>query len=409
MNKFVSSLENLVVMAPCFSMELATETISKQLDDLSTAAAPAQKKKKNKKKTKKTFPRIDFISKNDKNDNDSLFGDSIHHMRNGAIIHKTVRKHIREQLHVGMSYIDVVSTIENKVRELTNYTPDTYVRGMGFPVGLSINHIAAHDSPNFNDNRTLQQSDVIKIDIGVQNHGWIIDSAFTHAFEPVYNPLLQAVKEATMTGVLASGVDVQLGEIGGQIQEVMESFELEIKGKMFPIKCVRNLNGHSIAQYKIHGGKTVPIVKSDDATKMVAGEYYAIETFGTTGRGHVVDDGASSHYSLVDELPTATPKSNRSRQLFQSIQRHFHTLPFARRYLMDALVWDSNHSLGIEKQLLNPSGASLGLSLSQLVNEGFVDQYPPLVDIKGSYVAQFEHTLAIHDNGIEILTRDDDY
>lgn len=41
----------------------------------------------------------------------------------------------------------------------------------------------------------------------------------------------------------------------------MESYELELDGKVYPIKSVRNLNGHSIDLYRIHAGKSVPIVK----------------------------------------------------------------------------------------------------------------------------------------------------
>ena len=46
---------------------------------------------------------------------------------------------------------------------------------------------------------------------------------------------------------------------------------------------MRNLNGHSIGQYNIHGGKSVPIVKGGEGTKMEEGEFFAIETFGSTG------------------------------------------------------------------------------------------------------------------------------
>lgn len=34
------------------------------------------------------------------------------------------------------------------------------------------------------------------------------------------------------------------------------------------VKPVRNLNGHSIGPYRIHSGKTVPIVKGGEATRM---------------------------------------------------------------------------------------------------------------------------------------------
>jgi methionyl aminopeptidase len=48
----------------------------------------------------------------------------------------------------------------------------------------------------------------------------------------------------------------------------MESYEVEINGKVYPIKSIRNLNGHTIAPYQIHGGKTVPIVRGGEGTMM---------------------------------------------------------------------------------------------------------------------------------------------
>jgi methionine aminopeptidase len=49
------------------------------------------------------------------------------------------------------------------------------------------------------------------------------------------------------------------------------------------VKSIRNLNGHSIGPYQIHAGKSVPIVKGGEQTKMEEGEYFAIETFASTG------------------------------------------------------------------------------------------------------------------------------
>lgn len=64
--------------------------------------------------------------------------------------------------------------------------------------------------------------------------GRIIDSAFTLTFDPVYDNLLAAVKDATNTGVREAGIDVRMGDIGAAIQEVMESYEVEIGGKTYP-------------------------------------------------------------------------------------------------------------------------------------------------------------------------------
>ena len=105
-----------------------------------------------------------------------------------------------------------------------------------------------------------------------------------------------------------AGIDVRLCDVGEAIQEVMESYEVDIDGKtyqgtstthsretltrhilgkyktcygassvfrffIFPVKPIRNLNGHSIGQYRIHAGKTVPIVKGGEATRMEVGVY----------------------------------------------------------------------------------------------------------------------------------------
>ena len=41
-----------------------------------------------------------------------------------------------------------------------------------------------------------------------------------------------------MTGVRTAGIDVRLSEMGEAIQEVMESHEVEIDGKTYPVLCV---------------------------------------------------------------------------------------------------------------------------------------------------------------------------
>ena len=94
----------------------------------------------------------------------------------------------------------------------------------------------------------------MKLDFGTQIGGRIIDSAFTVAFNPRYDPLLEAVKEATNTGIKEAGIDVRLGDIGAAVQEVMESHEVELDGKTYQVKSIRNLNGHSIGPYLIHAG-----------------------------------------------------------------------------------------------------------------------------------------------------------
>jgi methionyl aminopeptidase len=49
------------------------------------------------------------------------------------------------------------------------------------------------------------------------------------------------------------------------------------------------------------------------------------------------------------------------------------------------------------------------LGLNHLVSSGIVEAYPPLCDVKGSYTAQFEHTILLRPNVKEVISRGDDY
>ncbi|KAI8912694.1 methionine aminopeptidase 2 [Gorgonomyces haynaldii] len=318
--------------------------------------------------------------------------DLYNQVREAAEVHRQVRSYAKKIIKPGMSMIEIAEAIENGTRSLLgDNLQGIPTAGIGFPTGLSLNHCAAHYTPNAGDKTVLQYGDVLKVDFGTHYNGRIIDSAFTMAFDPKFDPLLEAVKEATNAGIKAAGIDVRMCDIGEVVEEVMESHEIEIDGKVYPIKCIRNLNGHSIAPYQIHGGKTVPIVKNSDTTKMEEGEFFAIETFGSTGKGYVYEDGECSHYAKVAGVGHVPLRIARAKTLLNTINKHFGTLPFCRRYL---------DRLGEQKYLIG---------LRSLVDNGLVNDYPPLVDIKGSYTAQFEHTFVLKPTCKEILSRGDDY
>ncbi|KAJ1970214.1 Methionine aminopeptidase 2 [Dispira parvispora] len=309
--------------------------------------------------------------------------------RKAAEVHRRARKYAREVIKSGVDLSDLCELNENGTRSLIE--ANGMEAGIGFPMGVSLNHCAAHYTPSAGDKVVLKEVGVLKVDFGTHVKDRIMDSAFTVTFNPKYDNLVTAVKEATNAGIREAGIDVRLGDIGAVIEEVMTSYEVELDGKTYQVKPIRNLFGHSIDPYIIHAGKSVPIIRNGDSTKMEEGEYFAIETFGSTGKGYVHQDGVCSHYAKV---PSATAKSTgvaRAKPLLQSINKHFGTLPFCRRYL--DRVGESKYLLG----------------LRSLVDSGIVGAYPPLCDVEGSYTAQFEHTILLRPTCKEVLTRGDDY
>ncbi|KAJ7193351.1 peptidase M24A, methionine aminopeptidase [Mycena pura] len=313
-------------------------------------------------------------------------------IRKGAEVHRLVRKHARKHIRPGMSLTEIAENIEDGTRALAE--GDGLEAGVGFPTGLNLNNCAAHFSPNAGDTTVLQMGDVLKVDIGVHIKGRILDSAFTLSWAPEYEQLIEAVKAATNTGIREAGIDVRLGELGGLIQETMESYEVEVGGKIYPVKSIAGLSGHTITPYQIHGGstgKSVPLVKTADQTKMEEGDYFAIETFGSTGRGRIVESGDCSHYARVYDVPNVPLRVTSAKSLLKTINKHFGTLPFCRRYL---------DRLGESKYLFG---------LNHLVQQGIVNDYLPLYDQLGCKTAQFEHTIILRPTCKEVVSRGDDY
>lgn len=136
---------------------------------------------------------------------DRLNSDFLNEYRHAAEIHRQVRQWAQRKIQPGQTLTEIAEGIEDGVRALTGHQGleegDNLKGGMGFPTGLSLNHCAAHYTPNAGNKTILQVDDVMKVDIGVHINGRIVDSAWTMTFNPVYDNLLAAVKDATDTGV----------------------------------------------------------------------------------------------------------------------------------------------------------------------------------------------------------------
>lgn len=310
-------------------------------------------------------------------------------VRQAAEAHRQTRQYIQKWVKPGMKMIDICNELESTARKLIN--ENGLEAGLAFPTGCSINHCAAHYTPNSGDTTVLGENDVVKMDFGTHIKGRIIDCAWTFSFNEKFDPLIKAAREATETGIKHAGIDSLLCDVGAAIQEVMESHEIELDGKTYQIKPIRNLNGHSVAPYNIHAGKTVPLIKGGQAIRMEENEFYAIETFGSTGRGIVNDGGETSHYMKTFDAGHVPLRLQRSKQLLHNISKNFGTLAFCRRWL---------DRLGEERYLM---------ALKDLGEKGIVQPYPPLCDVKGSYTAQFEHTILLRPTCKEVVSRGTDY
>lgn len=347
------------------------------------------------------FPPKYIFSNDDKLKNIQSFNDEpspnfLQDLRKAGECHRAVRKYVQSYIKPNIKITDICNMIENKIVEYTKF--NNLSAGIAFPVGLSLNNVIAHDSANQNDNRVIGQNDVCKIDFGIHFNGHIIDCAFSAAFNDIYEPLLLATRDATWTGIKFAGPDAMCNELSQHIQEVIESYEIELNGKIYPIKAVRNLGGHSIDRYCIHSGTYILSCPSNSndytSMRMQENRLYAIETFATTGTGNYTYNNDNINHYMLNKQNINIPNFNFkvTKSLYQWIIKNRSTLPFSPKWISDTNI-----------------GNKLKFGLNELVNKNVIIPFPPLCDIPTSYSSQFEHTIYIHSNGKEVLSAGDDF
>ncbi|MEO6597354.1 MAG: type II methionyl aminopeptidase, partial [Planctomycetota bacterium] len=258
---------------------------------------------------------------------------------------------------------------EAKIRELGG--------SPAFPAQTSRNHIAAHYCSPPNDATTVQAGDIIKLDCGTHVDGYVTDNATTVDLRDGENSLLCAASRMALENAISvMGPGVSLTEIGRQVETTIQSLGF---------KPVRNLCGHGVARYTIHCAPSVPNYADSKAGKLRANMTIACEPFASDGKGMIDIDGKAEVFMLKRDV---RPKDNLPADIGKAMAAT-ERLPFARR--------DLERWLGSLQKCED--------AVRVLLKKDLVDEYPPLSERPGVRIAQFEHTIFIHENGAEVMTR----
>jgi len=276
-----------------------------------------------------------------------------------------VKKYAKEIIKKGVPLLEIAEKIESKIIELKAKP--------AFPVNLSINEIAAHDTPLYNDTRKAHG--LLKVDIGVQIDGYVADTAFSVDLEnsEENKNLILAAQKALLEACKTIKIGAKTREIGAAIEKAINSLGF------IPIQ---NLSGHEIKQFSLHAGITIP--NNDNPQEKVLDEgVYAIEPFSTNGLGRVRDGKPSGIYKLENEYPV---RDSLAREVLAFIYEEYQTLPFCARW--------------IQKKF----GTRGLLALKRIEDAGILHNYPQLVEAGNGRVAQAEETVLIEKDKKTITT-----
>jgi len=297
--------------------------------------------------------------------------EEIENLKKAGKIIAQVREEFRSKITSGMHLLEIASKIESRIIEL-GAKP-------AFPVNLSINEIAAHATPSHDSTETA--SGLLKVDLGCHISGFCADTAFTinlsdNKKESEENKnLIEAAESALSSALKKINSSTSISQIGSIISETVESKD---------VIAIKNLSGHSIEQYNLHSGITVPNFDNSSPLTFEEG-VYAIEPFTTlsSGSGIVKEGKPSGIYHLEKE---GSVRDSKARSVLKFIIDEYQTLPFCSRWIY------------------NKFGSRGLLSLRQIESSGLLHHYKQLIESSNKKVAQAEHTLIVTENEIIVTT-----
>ncbi len=244
-----------------------------------------------------------------------------------------------------------------------------------FPINLSIDDIAAHNSPLFDDDQVAHG--LLKIDLGISIDGYISDLAcsidLTENHE--HKKLIEASQKALDQAIQMIRPGVKIGKIGQAIQATISKYGYA---------PIINLSGHELKQYLLHSGLTIPNYDNKSETTLKEGQVLAIEPFATTGQGMVQDGAPSGIYKF--EIKHLVRDSD-SRKILDFIEEEYKELPFSSRWLVKKF------------------GSKSLFSLRLLEKASSLHHFAHLVEKTHAPVSQAEATILVTKDGCEILAK----
>ena len=286
--------------------------------------------------------------------------------KSGRILSE-MREYVKQMSIQGKSVLQICDDVERKIIELGARS--------AFPCNVGINEVAAHYTSPKDDETTVPDGSIVKIDFGVELDGCITDTAISRSLNPAYDSMILAAETALQEALSAVAPGRKLSDIGGIIERAINRYGY---------KPIRNLTGHKIDRYSLHAGKSVPNVAGMEGGKFEVGEVYAIEPFATLKEAEGAVHEARNAY-IFRLVRAKGAKSIEAKDLVDYIQSQFKSLPFASR-------WIYNWRNDAEAAFL------------ELLKNRLIIGYPVLVEKSGAVVSQAEHTVLVTEEGCSILT-----
>lgn len=298
----------------------------------------------------------------------------------GKIVSK-VRDEAVKLIKDDLLILDLVEFVEGEILKAG--------AGIAFPCNVSVNEITAHYTSPANDETKISTGDLVKLDLGAHIDGYIADSAITimapgKDLEEKYDTdtinknkeMIEASDAGLEAAISTVRPGVEIGKIGKAVEEAINSHGFN---------PITNLTGHSLEQWNLHSGLSIPSIDDKSTAKLKEGDVIAIEPFATDGLGWVTDTPQTYIFRYLKDKPF---RIAHTQKVLNEIKTNYVDLPFSIRWLSEKF---------------NPN--RLNSSMRQLSQVMAIYSYPALREKTNCWVSQSEHTVFVEGDGCTITTK----
>lgn len=293
-----------------------------------------------------------------------------------------VREDALKIIKDGLPIIDLVNFVESQIIEKGGFP--------AFPCNVSINELTAHYTSPPGDETLINSGDLVKLDLGAHVNGYIADSASSILVDG-YQDLEESQYGEDLAQKNLKMIDASREALNNAISTIRAGVELEKIGQVvektindYGFKPVANLTGHSMEQWILHSGLSVPNIGEKNGHKLEEGDVLAVEPFATDGVGYVTDMHQTYIFRFLRDRPM---RMLHAKKVMGTIKSEYKILPFTERWLLDSFD---------EKRLTS--------SMRVLIKSRAIYPYHVLREKSGAWVSQAEHTVIVESDGCKILT-----
>jgi methionyl aminopeptidase len=226
-------------------------------------------------------------------------------LREGGHRHAAILRELAAMVRPGVTAAELNARAEELIREggdqaaFLHYQPEGATRPYPASLCVSVNDEVVHGIPN-EEEKILQEGDIVSLDLGIAHKGMITDAAITVAVGNIDKKaakLLEDTRAALMAGIREAKGGRRVGDISNAIERV---------GVAGGYGIVEELSGHGVG-YHVHEDPFVPNYgEAGKGEVLKPGMVIAIEPmFNLGARDIFLDEFDGYTYKTEDGKPSA--------------------------------------------------------------------------------------------------------